>query len=135
MATSPLTLTRPDRELLQQIVASRSRRGEAAATWRSLSDELQSAHVIGPGDAPRTLVTLNSRVRVRRLGTDVSRELILVVPGMADLQRGRLSVVTPVGRALLGRSEGEVITCDAPAGTVQYVIEAVLYQPETAGAS
>lgn len=133
MATPPFTLTHPDRELLEQIVASRSRRGEAAASWRSLSDELRAAHVIHADAVPRTLVTLNSRVRVRRVGTDASRELVLVVPGMADLQSGRLSVVTPVGRALLGRSEGDVVTCEAPAGTVQYVIEAVLYQPESDG--
>ena len=59
---------------------------------------------------------------------------ITLVTGASDLGRGLLSVLTPVGGALLGHREGDVVMCDTPAGRVRYKIETVLYQPEADGA-
>lgn len=134
MTTRPLTLTAPDRALLGQILSSRAPAGDEARTLADLVVGMSESVTVPSAEVPRSVVTLNSRVRVRPLGADAAREFTLVVPGQADVQRGRLSVLTPVGGALLGRREGDVVTCEAPAGRVHYKIEAVLYQPEADGA-
>ena len=95
---------------------------------------LSEAVVVPSADVPPTVVTLNSRVRIRTVGTGTEREVTLVRPGRADLRQGQVSVLTPVGSALLGRRAGDVVDCQAPAGRVRFLIEAVLYQPEAAGA-
>lgn len=133
MTTRPLTLTTPDRATLGQILASRNAATDEARTLADLIIGLGEAAVVRSEDVPPTVVTLNSRVRVRTVGTDAEREFTLVVPGHSDLRKGRISVLTPVGAALLGRREGDTVECDVPAGRLRLRIEAVLYQPEAAG--
>ncbi len=133
MSTRPLTLTAPDRETLRQILASRGSADREARTLTDLIVGLSGSVVVPSGDVSPSVVTLNSRVRVRTLGTDAERVLTLVT-GQSDLREGRVSVLTPVGAALLGRREGDVVECDAPAGRFRLRIEAVLYQPESADA-
>ena len=133
MTTRPLTLTTPDRATLGQILASRNAATDEARTLADLIIGLGEAAVVRSEDVPPTVVTLNSRVRVRTIGTDAEREFTLVVPGHSDVRKGRISVLTPVGAALLGRREGDTVECDVPAGRLRLRIEAVLYQPEAAG--
>ena len=132
MTTRPLTLTAPDRATLGHLLASRNAASEEARTMADLIIGLNESVVVGSDDVPPSVVTLNSRVRVRTVGTDAEREFTLVA-GQSDLRRGRISVLTPVGSALLGRREGDVVDCDAPAGRFRMRVEAVLYQPEAAG--
>lgn len=133
MNARPITLTTPDRATLGQILAARNAAADEARTLADLIVGLSDSVVVRPSDVPPSVVTLNSRVRIRTLGTDAERVLTLVT-GQSDLRQGRVSVLTPVGSALLGRREGDVVACDAPAGRVRFRIEAVLYQPEAAGA-
>ncbi len=104
---------------------------------RALADlivGLSESVVVESSAVPPSVVTLNSRVRIRTFGTDTVQELTLVVPGSADHRAGRVSVLAPIGSALLGRRAGDVVECEVPAGRVRFRIEAVLYQPEAAGA-
>lgn len=133
MATRPLTLTAPDRETLGLILSTQTMVADGARTLADLIIGMGEAAVVRSEDVPPTVVTLNSRVRVRTYGTHAQREFTVVVPGQADLPKGRISVLTPVGAALLGRREGDTVECDVPAGHVRLQIEAVLYQPEAAG--
>ena len=59
---------------------------------------------------------LGSRVRYHDLGRPVPIEITLVLPHEADISRGRVSVLTPVGAALIGLSEGQRITFSMPWG-------------------
>ena len=135
MPPRPLTLTSPDRETLGNILSTQNVANDEARTLADLIIGLGESVVVRSEDVSPTVVTLNSRVRVRTLGTDAMREFTVVVPGHADLQKGRISVLTPVGAALLGRREGDAVECVVPAGKVGFRIEAVLYQPEAAGAA
>ncbi|MDT0632777.1 GreA/GreB family elongation factor [Rubrivirga sp. S365] len=133
MTTRPLTLTDPDRTTIGQLLASRNATAPEARTLADLVVGLSESVVVHSSEISPTVVTLNSRVRIRTLGTGAERVLTLVA-GQSDLRAGRVSVFAPIGGALLGRREGDVVACDVPAGRTQFQIEAVLYQPEAAGA-
>jgi regulator of nucleoside diphosphate kinase len=75
---------------------------------------------------------MNSRVEL--IDVDEKKPMIftLTFPRDADIERGKLSVLSPVGTAILGHSEGDVIEWRVPAVLRRFKIEKVLYQPEAA---
>lgn len=104
------------------------------ATARALLDELARADIRAPQDMPPDVVTMNSTVRFEIAGAGEQRCLTLAYPkDMARLQDG-ISILTPVGAALLGLSVGDSISWPRPDGQlVQVRLLEVLYQPERAG--
>jgi len=103
----------------------------ATLTW--LERELDRAIVVKPEDVPPTVVTMNSRVEVSDLDTEERRCLTLVFPAMAGIDAGRVSVLAPLGSALLGSREGHSIELKTPRGVRRLRVERVVYQPEAAG--
>jgi regulator of nucleoside diphosphate kinase len=81
-----------------------------------LGREIERARLIEPEAASRDLVTMNTRLRYRDDGTGQVREVTLVYPDKADIVAGKISVLTPVGAALIGLSEGQSIEWESPAG-------------------
>ncbi len=98
-----------------------------------LEKELDRAEVVGPSEVPPDVVTLGSRVRIRDLVSGEVAIYTLVFPKDADISRNRISVLAPIGTAILGYSTGDVIEWKVPSGTRRLRIEEVLYQPEAAG--
>ncbi len=99
----------------------------------ALEAELLRAEVVDPKQVPPTVVTMNSTVRFR-VGPDEDFQLTLVYPRDADGSANRISVLAPVGSALLGLSQGDEMEWPKPGGgTVKVRIEEVTYQPERAG--
>lgn len=98
-----------------------------------LEEELEWAQVVSPQEIPDDVVTMNSRARIRDLKSDEEMVFTLVFPAEADYERGRLSVLAPIGMALLGYRAGETVEWKVPAGVRRLKIEQVLYQPEAAG--
>lgn len=99
-----------------------------------LIEELERAELVPAAEIGRKVVTMNSRVRIMDPDTGESRTVTLVYPGEEDSLRGRVSVFTPLGTALLGLPEGarmEWRTLDGRKKSVS-VLE-VQYQPETHG--
>ena len=79
---------------------------------------------------------MNSRVLFENETTHERREVTLVYPGSADIDAGKISVLVPVGTALLGLQVGQSIDWELPGGEKQrYRIVSVPYQPEAAGAA
>jgi regulator of nucleoside diphosphate kinase len=107
------------------------------ASYTSLMGELKlglaRGQIVPAGDVPKGVVTMNSKVRVRDMASDEAETYTLVYPDDADINENKLSVLAPLGAALLGARKGEVIRFDVPAGTRRLRIERVLYQPEAAG--
>ena len=99
----------------------------------ALEQELDRADVVATEKAPENLVTMNSQVRVRDLDAGAVSVYTLVFPQDADASRNKISVLAPIGTALLGYRVGEMIECRVPAGTKKLKVEAVLYQPEAVG--
>jgi regulator of nucleoside diphosphate kinase len=82
---------------------------------------------------PPDVVTISSRVRVREPATGEAFVYTLVLPLEADFERGRISVLAPLGIAILGQRVGDMVEVRAPGGVRRLRIENVLYQPEAAG--
>lgn len=99
---------------------------------RDLRGELNRAVVVPSTEIPPDVITMNSRFRLHDLDTDAVAEYTLVFPGRADIGKGMLSVLAPVGTALLGRRELDEVTWAVPIGQKRFRIEAILYQPEAA---
>jgi regulator of nucleoside diphosphate kinase len=76
---------------------------------------------------------MNSQVRVKDMDSKTEMVFTLVFPAEADYEQGRLSVLAPVGTALLGYRAGEIVEWKVPGGVRKLRIEQILYQPEAAG--
>ncbi len=79
-----------------------------------LGDELSRAIVVPADQVPLNVVRMNSRVVYIDESNGVSREVELVFPEDADLAHGKISVLSPVGSALLGLKEGQTIDWSFP---------------------
>lgn len=128
-------VTTQDMKRLQSLLegTASARLAEAA---ENLESELASATVVQPTEIPRTVVTMGSRVRFEDEETAQQREVTLVYPKEADAQAGKVSILAPVGAALLGLSVGETIDWPLPNGKRKRLrIMEILFQPEADGAS
>jgi regulator of nucleoside diphosphate kinase len=100
----------------------------------SLDQEINRARIVEPGEIPPDVVTMNSRVVFRDDGSQSMQTVTLVYPGQENSVEGRISILTPVGAALLGLSEGQNISYATPDGRQKSLtLLKVLYQPEAAG--
>ena len=105
-----------------------------AAARDALSDELARADVVAPWDMPPRVVTMRSRVRFRLNGKESEWCKTLVYPNETGQGDDTVSVLSPVGSALLGLSEGDRIEWTHPDGrTLGVEVVDVVYQPERAG--
>ena len=100
---------------------------------QALEGELDRAHVVAPQEIPGDIVTMNSAVLVRDLDTDAEMALTLVFPSDTGLELGKISILAPVGTALLGYRVGDTIEWKVPGRVRRLRIERMLYQPEAAG--
>ena len=97
-----------------------------------LDQTLESAEVRPPDRVPKDVVRLNSRVRVLDFDTRRKGLYTLVFPDEANISRGLISVLAPLGIALLGRRKGDVIEARVPGGTKMLKVERVQRGPDTA---
>jgi len=98
-----------------------------------LEEDLAICQIVAPEEMPANIVTLHSTVRYLDLDSNKERVVTLVFPSNADLSAGRISIAVPLGAAILGHSEGDLIAWETFDGTKTIRIEEVLYQPEAAG--
>lgn len=98
-----------------------------------LSEELDRANIVSPKDIPPDVVTMNSRVRLSDLSKGGELVYTLVFPRDADAATGKISILAPVGTAILGYRVGDIVEWQVPIGTRKLRIEEILYQPEAAG--
>jgi regulator of nucleoside diphosphate kinase len=123
-----IMVTSTDMERLRTLIDSTS--GERA---EALDSELTRAQVVEPSEMPPDVVTMNSRVVYRDEESHETREVTLAYPQDASLEEGRVSVLAPVGAALLGLSVGQEIEWPFPGGRRKRLrILAVPYQPQAA---
>lgn len=133
MTTRRIFITEDDMAGLRALVREgRMASGRDVAHLAELDRELDGAEVVPAGDVTPDVVTMHSTVRVRDIGNTRSMVYTLVFPSEANLNRGRLSVLAPVGTALLGFRAGDVVEWPTPGGTRRLQVEDVLYQPEAA---
>lgn len=98
-----------------------------------LSVELHRAAVVDARDVPADIVTMNSQVVYEDCETFARRKIELVYPSDADASAGRVSVLAPIGSALLGLRIGQSISWQVPSGTKRIRVVELHYQPEACG--
>jgi regulator of nucleoside diphosphate kinase len=98
-----------------------------------LDEELARAHVVSSADIPPDVVTMNSRLRLRDLDSGQDLVFTLVFPSDADAEQGKVSVLAPLGTAVLGFRRGDAFEWHMPGRVRRLRVDEVLYQPEAAG--
>lgn len=129
-----IIITKEDHERLENLFAS----GFATAFsdkpyLQSLRGELNIAKVVSPDEVPSNVVTMNSTVRLRELRTKEIETYTLVYPKDADIATNKLSVLAPIGTAILGYRVGDRVEWKVPRGMTRFKIEELVFQPERDG--
>ena len=117
-------------ELLDEVALSRPRdRGDLFG----LRDELHRAVIVDAHAVPADVITMNSRAELVDLDSGEAAVFTLVFPADAAIEENKISVLAPVGAAMLGYRVGDEFEWTVPAGTRRMRVANVLYQPEAAG--
>jgi regulator of nucleoside diphosphate kinase len=98
-----------------------------------LKVELDRARIVDPRDIPVDVVTMNSVVRIKDLETGEEKTFALVFPDKTGAAGKAVSVLAPVGTALIGCREGDTMEWTLPTGTMKIQITEIIYQPERIG--
>jgi regulator of nucleoside diphosphate kinase len=128
-------ITQPDNERLTRLIEiARDRESDANDEYlKRLEEELDRAEVIAQKDIPADVITMRSVVRLKDLDTREETIYSLVFPTEANYDEGKISVLAPIGTAMLGYRRGDVIEWRVPSGFRKLSVEEVLYQPKSNG--
>jgi regulator of nucleoside diphosphate kinase len=120
-----IVVTRPDLERLRGILGSRNGSPRDREHLLDLREELDQARIVGAEEVAPDVVTLQSEVRVRDSETGIPSDYTVVSPAHADVRSGHVSVLAPLGTALLGYREGDEVEWQMPGGVRRLQIERV----------
>jgi regulator of nucleoside diphosphate kinase len=123
-----LIITKSDLERLQPVIDQHD-----TPASDSLASELHRAVIVESRAVPADVVTMNSDVVYEDLATGVQRRVKVVYPKDSDPSRGHVSVLAPIGSALLGLHVGQTIDWQVPSGTKRIRVLEIRYQPEASG--
>lgn len=126
-------ITRADFERLRRLIDGR-RAGNAfdLEYLDTLEQEIDRADIVEPEAIPRDVVTMDSEVRLKDLDSGDVKVYRLVFPTQARTENG-VSILAPIGTAILGYRVGDIIEWRVPRGIKRLKVLEVLYQPEAAG--
>jgi len=134
MLEKQIWITSFDIERLSSIIESSKTAGHQKKLYlKQLDQELEKARVVSPHDIPGDVITMNSIVRVRDLGSGEKKDYTLVFPSDARIEEGKISILSAIGTALIGYRVGDVVEWQVPSGLKRLKIEKILYQPESSG--
>jgi regulator of nucleoside diphosphate kinase len=116
---SDIVLSAEDYRGLSALVQSHAANSRISELAERLAEELARAHVLANSHSPDQIVCMNCEVEFRDDHTGSLHKMILVYPRESDIGRRRLSVLTPVGTALIGLRVGDSTTWESPAGQIR----------------
>ncbi|GEO07368.1 RNA polymerase-binding protein Rnk [Adhaeribacter aerolatus] len=125
-------LTEEDYRQLVNLIQTQPKKEDLLPAYIRLRTELKRAKRVPSEAIPPEVVTMNSRVRVLEKKSGSEMEISVVFPHEADFNAGKISVLSPIGMAILGSREGEEVVWTAPYCKFIYRILEVKYQPEAA---
>lgn len=129
-------VTASDQKRLLALVEARRMYGrEDPRTLEALEEELDRAVVVEATEVPPDVVTVGSRVHLVDLDTGEQLLFTVVLPSRANADDGRISVLAPLGTAVLGYRTRDVFEWDVPGGRRHLRVLRVIYQPESAARS
>ena len=134
MTNRNIHITEHDISRLREVLEDARRQGyEGSEYLDSLRAELERATIVPPKEIPPDVITMNTRVRLIDLDTNDEEIYTLVFPDEADISQGKISVLSPIGTAMLGYRLGDIFEWEVPAGKVHMKVAEILYQPEASG--
>jgi len=134
MPEKVIYITDSDKKRLKQLIRdARAFGSEHEIYLEKLEGELNRGKVVKSKEIPKDVITMNSKVRLKDLATREEMIYSLVFPDSADPDQNKISILAPIGTALLGYKVGDVIEWKVPAGLRKLKVLEVLYQPESAG--
>ncbi|WP_198683655.1 GreA/GreB family elongation factor [Peristeroidobacter agariperforans] len=125
MRDHPIVISEPDARVLRGLLSTRAPRGHDQEHLEELSLELERAQVLKPEQVAADVVTMHKPVRILDLSNGARQELTLVGPAEANVSARRISVLAPLGTALLGYREGDEVEWLMPGGVRRIRIESV----------
>jgi len=133
MAKRHLYITKHDMDRLDHLLIASVASAQDPGPLEDLQAELDRGRLVTPRAVPPNVVTMNSRVRVRDLDSGQERVVTVVFPEDAEPAAGKVSILDPVGTALLGYQVGDEIRWTGSKSVLRLKIKEMLYQPEAAG--
>lgn len=134
MAARTIYVTKFDMDRLTELIDGLRAVPKAnQANLDLLEKELYRALLVEPQEIPQDTVTMNSRVSVTDVASGEKATYTLVFPSAANIATGKLSILAPLGTALLGYRTGDIVEWPVPSGRRKLRIEEIVYQPEAAG--
>ena len=126
-----LILRKDDYEILQSYLKTGpNKHSFDRKNAEELKLELKKARLVSPDKFPEDGVRLNSKVKVKEEHNDKILEFILVTPDKADIKEGKISVMAPIGTALIGFRQGQKVNWQLPSGNKTSTIIEVCNQME-----
>lgn len=122
---NPIVITEEDYKLLKPYVEKLPDRDDEM----SLAHELKRAVIVSREAFPEHCVKLNSRVSILDLDTWKILEFTIVMPGNADIKQNKISILTPMGTALIGFRKSDEVKWKLPAGLKRFRILDVINRP------
>ncbi|MCS7215273.1 MAG: transcription elongation factor GreA [Thermodesulfovibrio sp.] len=108
--------------------AAREKQSFIEGRIQELQAKLSRAYVIDPSKINQNKVAFGAKVSVIDIDTEVEMEFHLVGPDEADVKNGKISITSPVGKALIGKEVGDQVTIKAPAKTFNYEIISISFE-------
>jgi regulator of nucleoside diphosphate kinase len=115
--THEVVLSADDAEVISNLIGAGGLPSVSGAAGEALAESLEAATVVPANELPPTVVAMNCVVEYVELPEGKVRDVVLVHPSAADVSSGRISVLSPVGRALLGRKVGDACDVTVPGGS------------------
>jgi len=129
MTQPVITISSVDAERLERAIEARRAFRREQDNLEGLQAELDRARIVPAHDVPDGCVRMNARVQVRDLFTREVLEFEIVYPRDADVNRGRISVLAPLGTALIGMQTGATVKWRVPGGVRRLRVESVAPPP------
>ncbi len=127
-------ITEYDLERLNEMLkAIESDRSKDHGSSEELKQEIERAEIVSSSEILGDVVTINSRVLLKDMDTHEEFSFQVVFPSDADLDKGKISVLAPIGTALLGYKVADTVAWRVPGGMRKLKIKEMLYQPEFEG--
>lgn len=134
MRRKPIRVTDFDLQRLKKLLEDAQRTKYRGSDYLTkLQMELDRAKVVKPRKVPSDVITMNSTVTVVDLDTGKEETYTLVFPEDANAAQGKISILAPIGTAMLGYEVGDSFEWEVPAGKRRLQVKKILYQPEAAG--
>lgn len=126
-------ITVNDYQRITGLIEFASLKNKSPEIANRLLQELKVAKTFPQDRISNNIVTMNSRARLREIASGREIEITITYPQDADSREQKISVLSPIGVALLGCREGDVTSWRVPGGIGRFKVEKVIYQPEAAG--